>query len=143
MVLNYVFDFIGINSTLGYVLLVALPISWYSIGILNKDQVRKYMFYTGKYVSSKCSKIPYWEKCAEPLIIRQFAVIFTAGDALIEGMISDNKNKKEIGIVIEEFEKSILDDINENDKVKLIDSESTDDKKVRNEKDDIIFKIDQ
>ncbi len=112
MVLSYIFTLAGINPMLGYFLLVTLPLSWYSLGILKKDQVRTYMFYVGKYFSSRCSKIPYWEKYAEPIFIRQFAIIFTATNSFIEGMVSDNKNKEEIEEEMEEFKDCIEDDIN-------------------------------
>ena len=80
MVLNYVFDFMGVSPTLGYFLLIALPLSWYSIGILSKDQVKNYV----KSEDKSCSNI-YTISVLNPELFDFYVYEMADGSLRIEG----------------------------------------------------------
>lgn len=66
------------------------PCLWYYIGTKDKTLTREKMYNTGVTVSTNFKKYPAWDMIAEPFLIRQFSVLFTAGNSFIEGLVSDN-----------------------------------------------------
>lgn len=88
-----------------------IPIIWYTLGRFDRDNVRKNMYNKGYNVSQSMKKIPMWDDYAEPFMINQFSVLFTAGHSFLEGMISDNDNKVRIDDDMKQFDKEIKDEL--------------------------------
>jgi hypothetical protein len=88
---------------------------WYYIGTRDKKLLKTTMYNKGYNLSQKFKLWPAWDIYAEPLIINQFSILFTAGNAFIKGLISDNENdiKSDIDKYVTEV-KSELGDFGEN-----------------------------
>lgn len=89
------------------------PIAWYYLGRHDRETVKRQMFNRGLNLSQRFKKYPAWDNYAEPLIINQASIIFTAGNSFIKGMISDNENSKEIIESIDIYKKDIEQDLKE------------------------------
>ncbi len=85
-----------------------LPILWYSLGHLPKDDLRKVSYQSGLWVSQKYKKYPAWDRCIEPIIIRQLSVIDCISHSFVKGMISDNEKT-----LFEELTKELKNEIKE------------------------------
>ena len=83
--------------------MMALPVVWYYLGTINKDGVKTASFNCGLKLSQKYKKYPAWDDYVEPMLIRQFAIIIYAGHAFIEGMISDNEDKRTVNKALNEL----------------------------------------
>ena len=86
---------------------------WAGMGMIDREKAKNLTYKLGYLLSQKCQMIPYWDKYAEPIIIRQLALLFVTGHAFVEGMISDNKDKEEAEKEMEKMEdlvKDVLDD---------------------------------
>ena len=70
------------------------PIVWIKLAFMERDKVKKYTYNKGFYISQKYQKYYIWDKFVEPVIIRQWSIIFTAGNSFIKGMISDNADQE-------------------------------------------------
>lgn len=95
---------------------IGLPIVWYYAGTFERDNVKRYMFNKGFDLSQKFKKYPQWDNYVEPVIINQFSIIFTGGNAFIKGLISDNDNIEEISQDLESYKKSIEHDLDDLEK---------------------------
>lgn len=106
-------EYLGLNLPFPITLVLVVFSFFYLIKYLKQDTIRDSSFTFGKLVSSKCKKIKYvglfWDKFAEPFFIKQFVIIFTAINAFLKGLVSDNENTT---IVQEELNK-MQDDIKE------------------------------
>lgn len=82
----------SIISITSYSLLgmIGFPLSWYALGLINKNKLRKIMFKIGKFISGRLKSFPNWDKYMEPILIRQITLLFIASYSLLQGMISDN-----------------------------------------------------
>ena len=79
---------------LSYKMLKWLCISL-GIGILNvigESPAKRFAFRKGYRLSQHFQKYPGWNSVVEPLLIRQFAIIFGVSNSFIQGMLSDNEN---------------------------------------------------
>jgi hypothetical protein len=83
------------------------PILWYQVGTYDRNYIRTKMFDKGYNLSQKFKKYPAWDNYAEPMIIKQFSILFTGGNAFIKGMLSDNEDKAHVTQILEEFESNI------------------------------------
>jgi hypothetical protein len=92
-------------------LLLSLPIIWYYISIHDKETIKVNMHYRGLLFSQKFKKYPAFDKYLEPMIINQFAILFTAGNAFIHGMLADNKDQIEVKHELENFNKQISEEL--------------------------------
>ncbi len=90
------------------------PLIWYYIGTHDKKYTRITMYNKGKILSHKFKKYPIWDAYVEPFAIRQFAILFTGGNAFIKGMISDNENTTEINLAMEQFKNDINEELKDN-----------------------------
>jgi len=86
-------------------------LAWYKLGLYDINDVRERSFNAGVRTSQRFKKYPAWDKYAEPFIIKQSSVAFTAGHAYLEGMASDNADKKEIQEDLQELENKIKDEL--------------------------------
>ena len=69
------------------------------------------MYNKGLTLSQKFKKYYYWDAYVEPFAIRQFAILFTAGNAFIKGMIADNEDKTKVALDMEQFKKDIEEEL--------------------------------
>lgn len=105
--------YLGYESLKVGVISVGLAGTWYGLGLIPKTTVHSLMYKTGKGISGACSALPYWDKWAEPIFIRQFGLLFNAGHGLLEGMISDNTDDGKTIEMLNVVEEDIIDKINE------------------------------
>lgn len=84
---------------------------WYNLSGLDKDKVRANSFNCGFNLSQRFKKYSSWDEYIEPLIIRQFGIIFISGHSFINGLISDNTNKKKITKYMDNMHESIEKEI--------------------------------
>jgi len=84
---------------------------WYKLGCINTDDVKNKSYIHGYNISQKFKKYPVWDNQVEPLIIKQFSNIFIVGHAFINGLVSDNDDKKKITKHMSSFYKNIKQDI--------------------------------
>jgi hypothetical protein len=89
-----------------------VPFLWYKIGLYDINNVRNKCFNAGINTSQKFKKYPFWDKYVEPFIIKQSAILFTAGYSFIEGMASDNPKKFNIEKDMDEMDEHINNEIN-------------------------------
>ena len=82
------------------------------------------MFNAGFVVSQKFKKIPFWDKYIEPAFVKNFATFVIAGNALLEGMVSDNE--QDSADIMQKMREEIQQDLEE--------LEKAEDKKVATEK---------
>ena len=89
---GYVWRLVGLRglSSTTIAAFVAAPVALYSIGMIGKDKLKRSMYGTGFMISQKFKKVPFWDKYVEPALVRNFATVVIAGNALLEGMVSDN-----------------------------------------------------
>ncbi|QKF94669.1 hypothetical protein QKU48_gp1211 [Fadolivirus algeromassiliense] len=85
----------------------AFPLIWYQVGTFERDYVRKSMYDRGLSLSQRMKKYPVWDRYAEPIMVHQFSILFTGGNAFIKGMLSDNENKKIVNKTLDEFKKEV------------------------------------
>jgi len=105
-----------LKKPLFYAKVIGVPILWYNIGLYNRDDIRKNFYDKGLRTSQMFKPIPMWDNYAEPFVIKQFSILFTAGNSFIDGMVSDNENKDYIKKKVDEMKHSIDDDIKKNTK---------------------------
>lgn len=102
-------------------LLVVTPYALYNTGMIRKDKLKKSMFNTGFIISQKFKKIPFWDKYVEPAFVKNFATLVIAGNALLEGMVSDNElSDEKTNNIINDMQKmrdDIKEDLAEFDKI--------------------------
>lgn len=121
--ITYLWSLVGFRglsaSAIG--LLIATPVTLYSVGAIRKDKLRSSMFNAGFIVSQKFKKIPFWDKYVEPAFVKNFATFVIAGNALLEGMVSDNEvpDDKANGIVndMQKMREDIKQDLEEFEKI--------------------------
>ena len=100
---------------------ISIPFLWFYIGTYDRNVLRNDMYDKGRNLSQKLKPIPYWDKYAEPIIIRQFSNIFTAGNSFIKGLISDNDDQDSLNTTIEQYKHEIDDELDTlNDKSKSV-----------------------
>lgn len=87
---------------------------WLYLGTFDQKYVKKKCYDKGLEVSQKFKLFPVWDGYVEPFIIRQFAVLFTAGNSFIKGMISDNVDHVNVDIAIEELKNEVKVELFEN-----------------------------
>jgi len=92
---------------------VIIPIVWIKLCYSKKDNIKKYMHDKGLYVSHKFKGYKVWDSCIEPLFIKQCALLFTAGNSFLKGMISDNINQEEVQEEMEELYEYIQEEVEE------------------------------
>ena len=113
--ITYLWSLIGFKglsaSAIG--LLIATPVALYSVGIIRKDKLRSSMFNAGFIVSQKFKKIPFWDKYVEPAFVKNFATLVIAGNALLEGMVSDNDEENNVVQDMEKMREDIKEDLKE------------------------------
>lgn len=95
------------------VMYVGLPLLWFYAGTFDRKYVKSYMFNKGLALSQSFKKYPQWDDYVEPIIINQFSILFTGGNAFIKGLISDNENSAEITKDLKLYKTSIEDDLND------------------------------
>ena len=115
--------FKGLSATAVGVLVVT-PLTLYSVGMIHKDRLKKSMFNAGFVVSQKFKKIPFWDKYIEPAFVKNFATFVIVGNALLEGMVSDNE--QDSADIMQKMREEIQQDLEE--------LEKAEDKKVATEK---------
>lgn len=69
---------------------------WNVLYLLDKEKSKEISFKKGYELSQKFKQFTVWDNYVEPLIINQFSFIFSVSNSFIKGMISDNKNKKDL-----------------------------------------------
>ncbi|GAI97778.1 unnamed protein product, partial [marine sediment metagenome] len=113
--ITYLWSLVGFRglsaSAIG--LMIATPITLYSVGAIRKDKLRRSMFNAGFIVSQKFKKIPLWDKYIEPAFIKNFATLVIAGNALLEGMTSDNNEENSVVQDMEKMREDIKQDLKE------------------------------
>lgn len=109
-IISYVWSIVGFRamSATSISLLISVPVVLYSVGMIRKDKLRRSMFNAGFIISQKFKKIPFWDKYIEPAFIKNFATFVVAGNALLEGMVSDNDQEDTVDDM-----KKMRDDIKE------------------------------
>lgn len=88
-----------------YLYLSLISYCYLSYKIDNKS-ARATSYANGKALSQKFKSYTIWDKCAEPLIIKQFGLVFGIGHSFVKGMISDNDIK-----IDDQLDKVIKDNI--------------------------------
>lgn len=63
---------------------------WYYLGTYDREHLKKLWYVKGLNVSQKFKPYPAWDAYVEPFIIKQFSLLFSAGNSFINGMTSDN-----------------------------------------------------
>lgn len=91
MLLRYAWKLFGVQKTTMTALLVT-PVVLYSIGLFGQDRLKNGMYKAGFLISQKFKSVPLWDRYVEPALVRNFATIVIAGNALLEGMVSDNES---------------------------------------------------
>jgi hypothetical protein len=99
--------FNNVKKGLRYVPYIATPVLWYQVGTYNRNDIRDKMYNKGYNLSQQFKEYPAWDNYAEPLIIKQFSIMFTGGNAFIKGMLSDNDNKVNVNKILNEFETTV------------------------------------
>lgn len=84
---------------------------WYKLYQCDRKYVRTYMFNQGQNVSQKMKVIPYWDRYAEPFIIKEFGILFTAGNSFIKGLVSDNEDTESIKNSLEKYNSDVEQEI--------------------------------
>jgi hypothetical protein len=104
---------------------------WYKLSTCEQPKVRKYMFRRGYNTSQQLKKYSVWDDCIEPLIIRQFGIIFTGGHAFIYGMTLDNDDQdgihKDLNYLKDDIEREIRYDYNKNELMDIKNSKKSED----------------
>ena len=93
-----------------YIPYLMTPIIWWWVGTRDKNNIRKEMFNRGLKTSQYFKPCTGWDNYVEPLIIKQFSILFTAGNSFIKGMLSDNDNKNTVKKVLQDFKNDIVDE---------------------------------
>lgn len=96
-------------------LTIGLPVIWYKLGFYDIKKIQDKSFNAGLNLSQRFKKYPMWDKVAEPFIIRQTSVIFTAGHSFLEGMASDNPESQNIQKDLNKMNREIDKIIHEKD----------------------------
>ena len=86
---------------------VFIPYGWYKLSKYDKDTVRNFSYNKGLVTSQKFKRYSIWDNYIEPLIIKQFSIIFIGGHSFIEGLASDNLNKNKINKYLDELNDDI------------------------------------
>ena len=94
-----------------YPFYVSLPFVWYYLGTYDRQILRNDMYNRGRSLSQKFKLFPYWDRYMEPIIIRQFSTIFTAGNSFIKGMLSDNEDADGVHITLTSYRHEIDDEL--------------------------------
>lgn len=90
---------------------------WYKLYKCDREYVRKYFFEKGKMISGKMKFTKYWDLYAEPFIIKEFGIIFTAGNSFIKGLVSDNDDTEKIISNIEVLTEQVKEELESLDKM--------------------------
>jgi len=93
---------------------VGAPVMWYKLGLYDVDDIRQKSFNAGAKFSKKFKPYSAWDRIAEPFIIKQSSVLFTAGHSFIEGMASDNENNS-IQKHLEQMDNEMIKEIDRKD----------------------------
>ena len=94
-----------------YIKIASVAFTWHALSQCNKTQVRQYCYNKGLQLSQKFKLFRGWDYYIEPLIINQCAVIFVAGNAFIEGLVSDNEDKSQTNQQLDDFHQTIQEEI--------------------------------
>lgn len=62
----------------------------YSVAHADKKYVQARSYDYGYRLSQRYKKYEFWDVVVEPIIVKQFGIIFGSGHSFIKGMISDN-----------------------------------------------------
>lgn len=92
-----------------YFLYSVMPFIWYNIGTHDKKYTRIVMYNKGLALSQKFKRYPVWDAYVEIFAIRQFTILFTAGNAFIKGMVADNDDK--INVELDKFNNDIEEEL--------------------------------
>ena len=103
----------SIKNYLKYATYFMTPITWYYIGTFDRENIRSSMYNSGYNLSQRFKQYPTWDKYAEPIMVKQFSILFTGGNAFIKGMLSDNENKKSVNKTLNEFKNEIEKELND------------------------------
>ena len=98
---------------LKYTSYVTIPITWYYIGTHERKYVKESMYDKGFNLSQKFKNYKMWDNFIEPILVKQFSILFAGGNSFIQGMISDNENKEIIKKSLSEYKKNIQEELNE------------------------------
>src|SRR5271169_3540757 len=90
---------------------IIIPLLWYYIGTHDKNVTRTIMFNKGLIMSQKFKKYPAWDNFVEPFMIRQFSILFSAGNAFIKGMVSDNDDKTIVNLALTELKENVQEEL--------------------------------
>lgn len=96
-----------------------LTFLWVKLSFLDKDNVKRKSFISGFNLSQKFKPYPVWDKYIEPLFIKQFSIIFISGHSFLSGLVSDNKNKKQINKYMNQMHDNISKEIKESTKLDM------------------------
>jgi len=99
-----------------WALLITFPYGWYKLNYYDKNEVKRKSFMRGLELSQKFKKYPVWDKYVEMLMVRQFSILFIAGNSFIKGLVSDNENQKGVDKELDQMKKSIIDDLKDDRK---------------------------
>lgn len=94
-----------------YIPYVIGGVLWWKSGNIDKKVVKSYSYNKGTILSQKFKNYTIWDEYVEPLIIKQFGVLFISGHSFIKGMVADNDNKNVINNIMNELEQEIKEEI--------------------------------
>lgn len=102
------------KNYLNYLPYVVGGVCWYQSGKMDKKFVKEYTYDKGAKLSNKFKNYVVWDDYVEPLIIKQFGILFIGGHSFIKGMVADIENKIIIDNIMDELEQEIKDEIDPN-----------------------------
>jgi len=95
-----------IPTVMTYSKYLAITVSvgtWIRMSFMDRRDVKQCMHQKGAKLSQKFQGYGVWDRFVEPWCIREFAVLFSAGNSFLKGMISDNVNQEEVQEGMEEM----------------------------------------
>lgn len=75
---------------------ISMAYFWYKLYKCDKKYVGDLMYDKGRTLSSTMKFVPMWDNLVEPFIIREFGVLFYAGDSFIKGLVADNDDQEQV-----------------------------------------------
>lgn len=86
---------------------IITPMLWYKVGTYDRTYIRNKMYNKGYNLSQNFKDYPCWDNYMEPLLIKQFSILFTGGNSFIKGMLSDNEDKSKVSKILKELETDV------------------------------------
>ena len=93
-----------------YALLGSLSLggaSWYQLGQQELKMIKTSAFDGGVKFSQNFRSWPVWDSIVEPILVKQFTILFGAGHSFILGMASDNEDQTAIQSQIRQMDQEI------------------------------------